>query len=546
VSANITLEGGDTFVIRVPKSEALLGRVRALQGRRFDWDRRAWLVPARHVAEVRSLALDLGLSMDDAGMVEASGFCVEGLAQTLRPFQATGVEYASARVGTLIGDEMGLGKTCQAIAAIHHRGAYPAIVVCPAILKENWRREILAWLPGADVEVLSHLEGPTRGAQWTVVNYDIAQARLPRLPTPRALVIDESHLIKERSAQRTSAVLALSHRMPPDALRLCLTGTAILSRPIELETQLEALQQLEAFGGADAFEATFCGKRTSSIQLRNPRGGRPIRRTILKLDGATNLALLNTLLRQRCMVRRLKADVLPELPPKVRSVHWGDSAPELYLAEEQHAREELRAKAADLAQSMGIDVASLAESAEWGGFCSNALGELAKLRRALAGAKLPMVIHVAEHLLSGGCGKLVIFGHHRDLTEALAAHFSCPAILGGMAERQRQAAVDAFQAPEGPAVIVCSIQAAGYGITLTAASNVLMAELAWTPGVLEQAEDRLHRIGQRDSVTAWYALVPDTIDEMMWELLERKRAIVGQVTDGTMQAALVKRMVVDA
>jgi len=559
---NVWLESGETeFVFRTGYNERLLGRLRALQGRRWDGTRKVWLVPARHSAEVGAIVSEFRLLADDSAaarwdsgrrtLVEseaasgatASGFTVAGLARTLRPFQAAGVEYATGKQRVLIADSMGLGKTCQAIATVHHLGTYPALVICPAVMKETWRREILAWLPGAEVEVLSGTKPPRLfqpRARWLVCNFDVIHAWGPALATPAALIVDESHYVKEWGSRRTRAVLQLAARMRPDSVRLCLTGTPVVNRPAELAPQLAILGRLDEFGGRARFEDDFCGRRVEHVRLP---GGRT--RRITRVDGATNLAILNTLLRQRCFVRRQKEDVLAELPPKVRSVHWGDAPATVYALEERQIVEELRDKARQLAGSMGVSVEALTEAEEFTGFCADALGALAKLRRALARAKVPMVQAVAEEMLETP-GKLVIFGHHRDLTEALAEHFACPRVLGGMAERDRQAAVDAFQAPGGPRVIVCSIQAAGIGLTLTAASDVLMTELAWTPAALDQAEDRLHRIGQRGSVTAWYTLVPGTIDERMWELLEAKRAVTGAVTDGAMQRELVKRLVTEA
>jgi uncharacterized DUF497 family protein len=129
--------------------------------------------------------------------------------------------------------------------------------------------------------------------------------------------------------------------------------------------------------------------------------------------------------------------------------------------------------------------------------------------------------------------RLVVFAHHRDIQASVLERFPDSArIVGADAIEEREANVRRFQAENGPPLCVCSLEVASHGFTLTAAANVAFLELAWTPAKHDQAEDRTHRIGQHDAVSAWYLLSPQTIDEEMAEVLERKRGLIGAVTDG--------------
>jgi SNF2 family DNA or RNA helicase len=157
---------------------------------------------------------------------------------------------------------------------------------------------------------------------------------------------------------------------------------------------------------------------------------------------------------------------------------------------------------------------------------------LNNLRQLAARGKLPTALAwIADFMESGE--PLVVFAEHIAIQKAVLERFSGAAhILGADSTRERQRAVDAFQGEDGPQLIVCSMRAASQGITLTRASNVAFLELDWTPARHDQAEDRLHRIGQDSAVTAWYLLAPETIDETMSELLQRKRGLIDAVTDG--------------
>jgi len=168
---------------------------------------------------------------------------------------------------------------------------------------------------------------------------------------------------------------------------------------------------------------------------------------------------------------------------------------------------------------------------------------LNNLRQLAANGKLPTALSWISDFLASG-EPLVVFAEHVAMQRAVLDHFPGSAhILGADSTFKRQQAVDAFQAEDGPQLIVCSLKAASQGLTLTRASNVAFLELDWTPARHDQAEDRLHRIGQESAVTAWYLLAPNSIDETMGEVLERKRAVINAVTDGQVR---VDESIVDA
>ena len=236
-------------------------------------------------------------------------------------------------------------------------------------------------------------------------------------------------------------------------------------------------------------------------------------------------------LRGACYVRRLKRDVLEQLPEKQRvSVPIGLDDEQEYRLAERSVIDWLRAQPLTL-DELEARVASTRRAER--------LAQLAALQRLAARGKLRGAIEWIESFLASD-EPLVVFVRHREIGRALVERFpGALHVFGDDSEHARDAAVRAFQDPDGPQLIVCSIQVAGHGLTLTRASNVCFVELAWTSAAHDQAEDRCHRIGQRAAVTAWYLLAAGTIDERIVRLVERKRAHVAEVTEGEPAAASV-------
>jgi SWI/SNF-related matrix-associated actin-dependent regulator of chromatin subfamily A-like protein 1 len=418
----------------------------------------------------------------------------------LAPFQWAGVRYVLGARRAFLADEQGLGKTVEALAAIEADGAYPAIVVCPASMKLGWQREASRWLPHRSVAVVEGRAAVPPEGEITILNYEIVAAHREALARrrPRAIVVDESHYCKNPRAKRTQAVRRLAATVSSDGLRLALTGTPVLNHADELIAQLRVIGRLEDFGSGARFSQQFRG------QLSEER--------------------LHWHLRRRCFVRRLKSDVLPQLPAKrqvVIPVALTNQAE--YRLAEKDVIEWLRSQPLELSELNSRIAATLR---------AERLAQLGTLQRLAARGKLAAALAWLEDFLASG-EPIVVFARHVEVQQAVLKRFPAALhLLGSDSLADREAAIAAFQDPAGPSLIVGATRVAAQGITLTRASNVAFLELEWTPAMHDQAEDRCHRIGQRDAVTAWYLLAADTIDETMARLIQSKRAVVAAVTDG--------------
>jgi len=444
---------------------------------------------------------------------------IEGLGGELRPFQRAGLSYALQHKRVFIADEMGLGKTVQALATIHAGQAYPALVVCPKRLKTNWQREAQKWLPGVissqDPEDMRH-----GLVKVLIINYDVLKKWHPLLEEIewKAVIADESHYCKNRKTLRTRILKDIMKVARPK-FRLLLTGTPVENRPAEYLPQLEILDRVREFGDGYSFLNRYCW---------NERDG--------TFSGARNLEELNQKLRGCCYVRRKKSEVLKELPAKQRAKviveldNFGE-----YAQAERDIKSWLKE---NLSSAIGADAPDLfsreqeriREKEKIDRGKNEALVKLAKLKQIAAKGKLSAAKEWIGDFLESG-EKLIVFAYHIPIQQELARMF--PAItVYTRGEKGTQYAVDAFQRDPNQRIIVCSFAADREGITLTASSNVLFVEQGWTSTSHDQAEDRAHRIGQEDSVTAWYMLADKTIDMHINAVIEGKRAIVDVATDG--------------
>lgn len=512
---------GSTLEITFPYNAALVERVKALPERRFEkTPSPRWLVPTRHLQTVAERFPDAEIIGEDTGAALAhiasatdAAFDVPGLGGELMPFQRAGVAFISQSDGrAIVGDEMGLGKTVQALAWLQLRpDLRPAVIVCPASLKLNWQREAAKWLTAK--KAVAVLEG-TRpkalpSADIYIVNYDILHAWLPLLLAagPRVTIADEAHYAKTPSSTRSKA---LRHLTAKTESVLLLSGTPLMNRPAELWPLLNMVDP----GGWPKF-FPFAQRYCNAHQKRIGRD-----RMAWDFGGASHLAELAQAVR-RNMVRRRKADVLTELPAKRRVVvpcSMTGAAKVAYNLALTKAKEAIRTDPK---------------------LTGYTLGEIEAAKQEAVRGKLDAAIAWVRDFIESE--KLVLFATHHFVVDAIMDAFGAAAVevTGRTEQADRQAAVDRFQSDDTCRLFVGNIQAAGVGLTLTAASNVAFLELAWTPAAHDQAEDRTHRIGQQNAVTAWYLLATDTIDEAIFGLLEGKRKIVAKVTDGTAQAELV-------
>ena len=466
--------------------------------------------------------------LPDTGLVALSGAhdgeVPEHLSQfPFLPFQRAGVQYALRQRRVIIGDEQGLGKTIQGVAVATHavHEGHKAVVVVPPSLRLNWQREFARWAPHVSTAIITG-------------RFDKDKSRLPKADVfivgdstiqgwhtllngkVSALIIDEAHRAKNPKAQRSLALRGLAQSIGSDGYVVCLSGTIVINRPVELINPLHIINRLQpVFGNESAFKFRYCNP------VHNGFG--------YSYNGSSNEVELHDLLVGTCYVRRRKIDVLTELPAKRRArIDVGmDSAS---LREYRRVENDFLAW---VLESGGREAVLRASRAE-------VITKLNALRQLLGVGKVEAVVDQCRSLLEAG-EQVVVFAHHKRvisaLREALSAEYPTVVVAGGVSNDAKQKAVDDFQSGDVK-VFIGQFESAGVGLTLTKASNVVIAELPWSPSVLAQAEDRCYRIGQQDSVTAWSLLCADagtnspTVDERLWSVLNAKQEVVSSILDG--------------
>ena len=526
--------------------------VKALPGARFDGIRKIWTVPSAHAKTVLDFGRARGARIDPAIelLIETQAAAVTAatapapapadapapvdvaalmanlpasISDALRSYQRGGIEYMLTHPRAFQADEMGLGKTLQALAATEAVGGYPALVLAPASLLRNWRNEISRWLPNRAVQIISKGAAQINpDAQLVIASYDVAKKHAGILASRWVTVIaDEAHALKSRKAERA----ALSHVVSRATNRWLLTGTPIKNRPADLIEPLTMLGHLDALGGWETFIRRYCQGHKERVR-RN--------KYVWNIKGASNLSELRERLAVLGFVRRLKSDVLTELPAKIRTV--------LPVELDAQGGREIRDAETALRDIIAGKARALADVAndDASGQRGDVLGALARLRRAVGVAKIEAACEWIDDALEQG-EKLLAFAHHSDVLDGIQAHLRKKDIDfvrldGDTPVQARQDLVDRFQSTDSVRVFLGSMSAAGQGITLTAASQVLIVEQSWTPAEMDQAEDRAHRLGQRDSVTATHLIAIGTIDEPVLDLINLKRQTAAQAVDGATEA----------
>ncbi|KAM1086379.1 hypothetical protein ACFX2B_011892 [Malus domestica] len=460
--------------------------------------------------------------------------CIES---KLLAFQREGVRFILQHGGrALLADEMGLGKTLQAIAvASCVRDCWPVLIITPSSLRLQWASMIQQWLniPSSDILVVLSQCGGSNKSGFTIVSsnakgtihldglfniisYDVVPKiqNLLMASEFKVVIADESHFLKNAQAKRTSASLPVIKRAQ---YAILLSGTPALSRPIELFKQLEALYP-DVYKSVHEYGHRYC------------KGG-----TFGLYQGACNHEELHNLMKATVMIRRLKNDVLSELPVKRRQQVFLD------LAEKD--MKQINAFFRELEVVKGkIKACQSKEEVDSLKFTEKNL--INKIYTDSAEAKIPTVLDYLGTVMEAGC-KFLVFAHHQSMIDSiyqflLKKKVGCIRIDGSIPTVARQAYVTEFQEKDSIKAAVLSIKAGGVGLTLTAASTVIFAELSWTPGDLIQAEDRAHRIGQVSSVNIYYLLANDTVDDIIWDVVQSKLENLGQMLDGhenTMEVA---------
>lgn len=437
-------------------------------------------------------------------------------------YQREGICFGLEHKRIIIGDEPGLGKTLQSIGIVDTANAYPCLVICPSSLKINWQREFEKFTDKSAL-VLDNNVRTTWGYllsmgvhQVAIVNYESLrkffvwdirggkQFRLkdvvfnPQIQAFKSIIIDESHRVKDPSAQQTIFTKGLS--VGKDWCIL-LSGTPVVNRPEDLIAQLSIMNRLGEFGGRAKFIADYCTDPKDKTA-----------------EPAVPLSELSRQLYDTCMIRREKAKVLPQLSDKTRV--------DLYI--EISNDKEYNLAAEDLAAYLQ----EYTECTDWEirrKMRMEALVKFMTLRSLATKGKIAQAVDFIRTFLDSG-KKLIVFCSLHEIVDELQKVFPrAVTVTGRDSAVNKQASVDAFQNNPNVQLIICSIKAAGVGLTLTAASDVAFIELAWTYADCCQCEDRAHRIGQKDNVTCYYLLGRGTIDHTIYRLIHRKKSIANEI-----------------
>ncbi len=456
----------------------------------------------------------------------------------LMPHQGQVVAAAAAGHRTfLLADEPGLGKTAEALLAAEAANAYPLLVVVPSVVKTNWAREAARWTPHRPVTVVQGDGEAVDGfADIVVLNYEVLDRHMGWLGDFdfRGMVVDEAHFIKNKTSQRSQRVLALSDRIRSRAARpllMALTGTPLIndiddfraiwqflgwiddSKPLD-----QLMDVLEETGLTPADRGFYAAARQCVIDLGIVR-----RR---KLDVAADIP-----------ARRI-ADLPVELDGRAgRSIR---AAEQNLVARMVAQYETALANRSSDAGVEGIDhdlVRRVAQS-ELKDTTTKQSGEnVFTMMRRIGQAKAELAADYATQL-ARSAGKVVFFAKHIDVMDAAEETFArqgvrFSSIRGDQTPTVRQANVDAFVNDPDVAVAVCSLTAAGVGLNLQVASNIVLAELSWTDAEQTQAIDRSHRIGQSEPVTAWRIIAAQTIDARIAGLIDGKAGLAARALDGS-------------
>jgi hypothetical protein len=454
----------------------------------------------------------------------------------LMPHQARVIAAAAAGHRTfLLADEPGLGKTAQALLAAEAARAYPLLVVVPNVVKTNWAREAGRWTPHRPATVI-HGNGDTIDgfADIVVVNYEVLDRHVGWIGDFgfRGMVVDEAHFIKNKSSQRSQHVLELSERIRNRVARpllMALTGTPLINdiedfRAIwqflgwidDTKPLGELMDALEETGLTPADPGFYPAARSCVIDLGVVRRRKvdvaadiPARRIAdlpVELDGAAGRS-----------IRAAERDLAARMVARYRTALANRSGDVVQGIDSALVRRVARAELKDAATSTGENVFSMV--------------------RRIGQAKAPLAADYAAQL-ARSAGKVVFFAKHVDVMDLAEETFAkqgirFSSIRGDQTSTTRQKNIDAFVKDPDVAIAVCSLTAAGVGLNLQVASNIVLAELSWTDAEQTQAIDRSHRIGQTEPVTAWRIIAAQTIDARIAELIGSKAGLAARALDGS-------------
>ncbi|MEP9383769.1 DEAD/DEAH box helicase [Nocardioides sp. KR10-350] len=436
----------------------------------------------------------------------------------------------------LLADEPGLGKTAQALLAAQAADAYPLLVVVPNVVKTNWAREAAIWTPRRTSTVIHGNGEDVDGfADIVVVNYEILDRHVGWLGDFgfKGMVVDEAHFIKNKTSQRSQHVLHLSDRIrqrTPNPLMMALTGTPLIN---DIEDFRAIWQFLGWIDETKPLGELLEALEETGLTPQDP-GFYPAARRAVVAQG---------------IVRRRKVDVAADIPARRvadipvelddeigRSIREAEAE----LARRLLERYDMAIKTRTSGEAVdGIDLELVRRVASWEREDSdtstgeNVFGMMRRIGKAKAGLAADYAAQLARNV-----GKVVFFAKHIEVMDAAEETFArrgirYATIRGDQTTRARERNIEEFTNDPGVEVIVCSLTAAGVGINLQVASNLILAELSWTDAEQTQAIDRVHRIGQDEPVTAWRIIAAQTIDTRIAELIDSKAGLAARALDGS-------------
>lgn len=502
----------NTIQITFQYDPDLVQKMRSLDNRKWNSDFKRWECVAikQNIEKLAKWGFNLDDEIINLTIPKKEKIYKEieipGFKKTLMKFQAQGVGFLVEKNGRgLIGDEMGTGKTVQTVAYLQaFPKIRPVLVICPKSAIGTWEREIDQCM--SENKTIYILSGKTikeiPPANIYIINYDILSSWIETLlDIPFDLIImDEVHRIKSRKTQRTMAAQLIGKKTERI---IGLTGTPIQNRPLEIYNAISLISP-KLFPNFFGFAKRYCNAKQS-------RWG-------WDFTGSSNTQELHEILTSSCMIRRLKKDVLPDLPEKTRTIIpiKIDNMEEYKFAERSFSEWLLETKD------------KICTSAE-------ALTQIEYLKQIAAKGKLQEIFDWIEDVIEQE-EKLVIMAHHKDIIKEICdwlekKSISYVKLIGGSSDKERKEAEEKFQTDESIKIFVGS-SAAEEAITLTAASMMAIIELPWTPGSLDQREDRIHRIGQTRGCNYYYFIGEKTIEEAILKLIDAKRKIITAVLDG--------------
>lgn len=407
----------------------------------------------------------------------------------------------------LLASEMGLGKTLEALTWLKQNPKLrPAIVVCPASLKWVWEAEASLHF-GMRSEILNGQKSPKKGLSskhpLLIINYEILQYWLEYLQalSPQVLLLDEAHFIKSLTAKRTKAVIKLAKTIPHI---IGISGTPLTNRPNELWTIIHLIRP-------DIFTSLWTYRWRYCKPVRMPWGW--------QYKGASNLKELHRKLKTLMMIRNLKKDVLKELPEKTRQI--------IPLEIDSTEYDEVLNNFIRWLTKKSADKVVKAKRAE-------RLVQMGYLKRLAAELKMDKVLDWIDNFLEESDGKIVLGAIHKKIITQLHSKYKNISVVvdGSVTGKKRKIAIQTFQKNKRIRIFIGSIQAAGVGITLTAASTLALIEMPWMPSEVTQFEDRIHRIGQKKAAMIYYLIAKGTLEEDLCKILQKKQTILSATLDG--------------